>query len=137
LVLDELDKNRRISYRLYRQHTVQIDKFFIKVNYLFILSYFKDLSKLGRCLSKTFIIDNVAENFKLQESNGLNIKNFEGDENDKELIELTEDLKNITINYEDVRHALESIREKMITRYNHQDSEEFSFNLKNPEEIVD
>ena len=65
-----------------------------------------------------FIIDNVADNFQLQIENGLNIKNFEGDENDVELQELAEDLKLIvTLGVEDVRDVLGKIREKMVMRY--------------------
>jgi CTD small phosphatase-like protein 2 len=54
--------------------------------------FIKDLSKLGRDISRILIIDNVADNFDLQRDNGLNIKNFLGDENDNELIHLSEDL---------------------------------------------
>ncbi len=75
------------------------------------------MSKLGRSLSTTLIIDNVADNYKLQDLNGLNIKNFEGDENDSELAELTDDLKRIVIDQVDVRHALPRIRDKMMIRY--------------------
>ena len=76
------------------------------------------------------IIDNVAENFRLQKENGLNIKNFEGDENDNELIELMEDLKYIVKNkLDDVRTHLISIRQKMNNRYKKFD--EFSFYEKN------
>jgi hypothetical protein len=64
------------------------------------------------------IIDNMADNFKLQNEHGLHIKNFEGDENDIELYELVDDLKEIVVNeIEDVRVALPNIREKMIQRY--------------------
>lgn len=41
-----------ISYRLFRQHAVHTGNVFIK-----------DLSRIGRDLSKMIIIDNVAENF--------------------------------------------------------------------------
>jgi CTD small phosphatase-like protein 2 len=51
-VLDALDADRVISYRLYRQHTR-------RTNHVFI----KDLSLLGRDLSKCVIVDNVAANF--------------------------------------------------------------------------
>ena len=71
---------------------------------------------MGRNLSRTLIIDNVADNFKLQKDNGLHIKNFEGDENDVEFFELAEDLKNIVKFDIDVRDALPKIREKMIVR---------------------
>jgi len=55
--------------------------------------FIKDLSKLGRNLEKTIIIDNVKENFMLQPDNGLNISNFLGDERDNELLNLVNDLK--------------------------------------------
>lgn len=51
-VLDCLDSERLISYRLYRQHTR-------RTNHVYI----KDLSFLGRDLSKCVIVDNVASNF--------------------------------------------------------------------------
>ena len=48
-VLDNLDTNKIISYRLYRQHAVRNGAVFIK-----------DMSKLGRDLSKVIIVDNVS-----------------------------------------------------------------------------
>jgi CTD small phosphatase-like protein 2 len=54
-VLDHLDPDHSlISYRLYRQHTYQQG-----------LVNIKDLGILGRDLSRTVIVDNVAENFRL------------------------------------------------------------------------
>jgi len=53
-VLDNIDKNKNIKYRLYRHHASPDG-----------LSFVKDLSKIGRDLSKMIIIDNLAENFKL------------------------------------------------------------------------
>lgn len=82
MVLDRLDTNKSVSYRLYRQHTSKMGNVFIK-----------DLSKLGRDISRVIIIDNVADNFDLQRENGLHIKNFLGDENDNELGFLLDDLK--------------------------------------------
>ena len=47
-VINILDKYKCIKYRLYRQHTqVKND------------TYIKDLSKLGRNIAKTIIIDNL------------------------------------------------------------------------------
>lgn len=52
-ILNILDSDRTcISHRLYRQHTQYYDGV-----------YHKDLSILGRDLSKTIIIDNIKENF--------------------------------------------------------------------------
>ena len=63
------------------------------------------------------IIDNVAENYKLQKANGINIKNFEGDEDDTELYDLIPDLKNLVDNkVKDVRNILPEIVEKMDKR---------------------
>ena len=53
-VLDQIDKEKRITYRLYRQHALPYGPVFVK-----------DLSRIGRDLSKTIIVDNVAENFQL------------------------------------------------------------------------
>jgi CTD small phosphatase-like protein 2 len=53
-VLDQLDPEKFISHRLYRQHATRIGPVFIK-----------DLSKIGRDLARTLIVDNVAENFQL------------------------------------------------------------------------
>lgn len=75
------------------------------------------MSKLGRNLTKILIIDNVAENFQLQPNNGLHIKNFEGDENDTELIDLTLDLITITkMKIDDVKNYIPKIRHGMILR---------------------
>lgn len=68
-------------------------------------------------MEKMIIIDNVAENYKLQKENGINIKNFEGDEDDTELIDLLEDLKDIVLNkVDDVRKSLPYIINKMNQR---------------------
>ena len=61
-ILDDFDKMRYITYRLYRNSC----KFKKGV-------YVKDLSRLGRDLSRTIIVDNIAENFDLQQDNGINI----------------------------------------------------------------
>jgi len=55
-VLNILDPNNYIKHRLYRHHTT-----FKTANGTFI----KDLSKLGRDLTKSIIVDNSPENFRL------------------------------------------------------------------------
>ena len=76
-VLDCLDSEKVISYRLYRQHTR-------RTNHVFI----KDLSFLGRDLSKCVIVDNVAANFQEQPENGIEIRSWYDDPHDNALSEL-------------------------------------------------
>lgn len=74
-VLDSLDPNRKyIQHRLYRQHTINRSK----EGPLII----KDLSKLGRSLQTTIIVDNLAENFLLQKDNGIFIRTWYEDMTD-------------------------------------------------------
>lgn len=75
------------------------------------------MSKLGRDLSKMIIIDNVAENFQFQQANGIHIKNFEGDEYDTELVDITLDLISVANQkVDDVRKYVPKIRHGMIIR---------------------
>ena len=107
IVIDGLDCKDKIDYKLYRQHTDLVDG-----------TNVKDLSKLGRDLAKVIIIDNIEENYKLQPNNGLNISDFEGDEDDNELIYLMKDLLNIVkVPGLDVRNELDTIRINMQKRY--------------------
>ena len=107
IVLNELDKNNSIDYKLYRKHTEQINGVFIK-----------NLSKLGRDINKVVIIDNNKDNFSLQPENGLHISSFMGDQNDDELLLLTTDLmKIIKGNQKDVRPAVKEIDKIMKKRY--------------------
>lgn len=55
--------------------------------------FVKDLSRIGRDLSKTIIVDNVAENFQLQPDNGIFIKSWFDDVHDTALSELAPLLK--------------------------------------------
>ena len=107
IVLNELDKNNAIDYKLYRKHTEQINGVFIK-----------DLSKLGRDINKVVIIDNNKDNFSLQPENGLHICSFLGDQNDDELYLLCDDLMKIVKgNKNDLRPAVKEIDSIMKKRY--------------------
>lgn len=53
-ILNDFDKNLSITHRLYRS-SCRMRKG----------AYVKDLSKLGRDLTKTIIVDNIAENYDL------------------------------------------------------------------------
>jgi len=77
--------------------------------------FVKDLSRIGRDLSKTIIVDNVAENFQLQPDNGIFIKSWFDDQNDTALSELAPLLKQIVKKQvPDVRDALRKFRDQML-----------------------
>ena len=111
IVLNELDKNNAINYKLYRKHTEQINGVFIK-----------DLSKLGRDIEKIIIVDNNKDNFSLQPENGLHICSFLGDQNDDELYALSEDLmKIVNSKKKDIRPIIKEIDAIMKKRYQQKD----------------
>lgn len=96
-----------IRHRLYRHHA-SINK----------STYVKDISKLGRDLSKTIIIDNVYENFQMQPDNGIFIKTWLDDPTDTCLSDLIPLLKEIvTKNVPDVRKVLRKLRDSLIRLY--------------------
>ena len=108
IVIDGLDCKNLIDYKLYREHTYDYNGINVK-----------DLSKLGRDLKKIIIIDNIEENYIFQSNNGLNILDFEGDENDNELQYLLEDLLElVSTPGKNVIYELPKIRKKMQERYN-------------------
>ena len=76
-ILDDFDKKRLIRHRLYRNHC-KLRKGV----------YLKDLSRLGRDLTKTIIVDNIAENFDMQPENGIHILSWFTSPSDTELHKL-------------------------------------------------
>ena len=80
--IDLLDDSKLVAHRLYRQHADRESGVFIK-----------DLSKLGRDLKTTIIVDNVQENFMRQLENGIRIKSWYDDATDNSLEELGEVLE--------------------------------------------
>ena len=102
---DKKDK-KYFDYVLYRQHTIINGQDFIK-----------DLTRIGRPLDKIIIIDNIAQNFKLQKDNGITIKPFFGeDQSDQALIDLIPILINIARDEIDVRNGLMKYRDEIITK---------------------
>ena len=73
-ILDDFDRCGFIRHRLYRNNC----RFRRGV-------YIKDLSRLGRDLTKTIIIDNIADNFEMQPQNGINILSWYNSKSDTEL----------------------------------------------------
>ena len=107
IVLKELNKNNYISHVLCRKYTELNNN-----------SYIKDLSKLGRDLSKVCIVDNNKDNFCLQPENGLFISSYYGEQNDNELYLLCGDLmKIIEIQPDDIRTVIKEIDIIMQRRY--------------------
>ena len=106
-IIDEIEKDKKyFKKRLYRENCVLIGS-----------AYVKDLSKLGRDLSKTIIIDNDFVSFYLQQENGILIKPFTGknnEQNDKTLFNLYNIiLKIIKEPFQDIRIEIEKYREEI------------------------
>ena len=108
IVLNELNKNKYITHILCRKYTEFKNG-----------CYIKDLSKLGRDLSKVCIVDNNKDNFSLQPENGLCISSYYGEQNDNELYLLCADLmKIVEIQPDDIRTVIKKIDADMQNRYN-------------------
>ena len=74
----------------------------------------KDLSRIGRDLKRTIIVDNIATNFLEQRDNGIFISTWHDDASDTELKDLTALLKEIVVlGFDDVRVALRSYRDQV------------------------
>ena len=106
-IIDGLENNKiYFDHRLYRQHTIIKDGNFIK-----------DLTRVGRPLDKTIIVDNMPQNFIFQRENGILIKSFHGeDNNDNALEELGKILINIAKEGGDVRISLKKYRDEIIKK---------------------
>ena len=76
-VIDQIDPDGKIKHRLYREHTVVTEKERAALQKKMesegydlqkhpVPMILKDLSKIGRPLEKTIIVDNIADNFLMQ-----------------------------------------------------------------------
>jgi len=66
-----------IDHRLYRQNCEEVDGVYVK-----------DLSNIGRDLSRTIIVDNIRDNFERQKDNGIEILTWIDNSEDRELSKL-------------------------------------------------
>lgn len=76
-VINFLDAQGRIRHRLYRDACVQLQGLYIK-----------DLSRLGRALDKTLLVDNSPASFLLHPEHAMAIKSWFSDAHDSELCRL-------------------------------------------------
>ncbi|CAE8591397.1 unnamed protein product, partial [Polarella glacialis] len=101
-VIDQIDPTGLIHHRLYRQHALPWGPIFVK-----------DMSKLGRNLDTTLMIDNVQENFMLQPNHGIFIYTWYDDPEDTALYALTPLLDELITTRSKVQDILEKYRDQI------------------------
>lgn len=106
-ILDSLDiSGTFITHRLFRQHTSKNKH-----------DDSKDITKLGRPIERTIIVDNSPANFAYHSDNGLYIKTWEDDIEDQQLYGLTNLLLHIAkAGFPDVREAIHIIKKELGNR---------------------
>lgn len=101
-ILDAIENGQHyFAYRFYREHTVIVQNDFVK-----------DITRIGREIYKTIIVDNMPQNFRLQKENGILILSFLGeDQDDIALLGLEKILIQIANEGEDVRVSLRKYKD--------------------------
>ncbi|EFO62746.1 Nuclear LIM interactor-interacting factor 1 [Giardia lamblia P15] len=104
-IVNIIDPNRLIKYRMYRQHCV---KYLVDKRHVIV----KDLSRVGKPHSSILLIDNSASTGIWQRNNFLLVPSFYGDEQDRVLYELKELLEGIS-KCKDFYTEIQSLRSVM------------------------
>ena len=76
-LLDQLDKKKVITGRLFREHCTYVDQ-----------CYIKDMSRLGRDIDSALIIDNSPACYAFQPRNAMPCTSWFDDQNDTELLQM-------------------------------------------------
>uniref|UniRef100_A0A8C5URG7 Mitochondrial import inner membrane translocase subunit TIM50 n=1 Tax=Microcebus murinus TaxID=30608 RepID=A0A8C5URG7_MICMU len=96
-LIDSVDPHGFISYRLFRDATRYMDGHHVK-----------DISCLNRDPARVVVVDCKKEAFRLQPYNGVALRPWDGNSDDRVLLDLSAFLKTIALNgVEDVRTVLE------------------------------
>ena len=110
-LVDFIDKNKKCKYRLYREHCCSFSNGFTN-------SFTKDLKKLDRDMKNLIIIDNNPKSYILNKENGVPIKTWVEDINDRELLRLIPYLIFLSSEkIEDVRPFLRQVNSGSILNY--------------------
>ena len=106
-IINMIENDKKyFDFKFYKDHCV-----------LYKNNLIKDLTLIGRDLSKIIIVDNNETCFELNKENGIKISSFYGDNNDNKLFELKNILKEIYFkNYNDVRLALKEFHNDIINK---------------------
>lgn len=98
-VLDVLDPKGLVAHRLFRESCVLSGRIYVK-----------DLSKLGRRMNETIIVDNSRHSFAFQPQNAVPITSWFDDRSDTELMQLQRVLEGPLAEVDDVRTLLDGTK---------------------------
>ena len=106
IIIKEIEGNKKLfDYNLYREHCTLIGREFIK-----------DISRIGRDMSKIIFVDGLKDNLRFHSLNGILIKPYNGknDRDDKALFELKKLLiLFFRLGYEDIRVAIKNYKKEI------------------------